>query len=447
MWGTVGAGAVAVTGIDAPIRAVQLVSESQADAYNPAMAMARDQVSTGVIAAALEARRDELISAGVGEITGRMKAYGRADPELLADVTRHIGRHHDLLCDVLRRGRPAATREFEFVGRHAALRARRGISLADFLEAFRTYHNVVWDAVLDASRDGDEAAGQALAAARTVIRHIDLATTEASAAYLEAQQLLVADGDRARRDLLEDLLAGRPPATAAGLAAARSTGLEGDARCVVIAAVPTVAPDDEAVLRPAATTLAGAVDRGRAPLAVARHGEIVVVKALAGGERPRMLEPLRKACQRVASRGISLAVGVSTAQDGVATVGNAYREASLAVGRVGRGGGVLSLPDMSAFEYLMLRDDEVARRLIPPEVERFVAEDREQGGPLTRTLLAYADADLNAKAAAEALLIHVNTAHYRLARIAEKTGCDLRRLPDVIDLVIAIRLYQDQVQR
>jgi DNA-binding PucR family transcriptional regulator len=144
---------------------------------------------------------------------------------------------------------------------------------------------------------------------------------------------------------------------------------------------------------------------------------------------------------------MELAVGVSTAQDGVAALAHAYREASMALGGLGPRAGVLSLPEMSAFEYLMLRGDEVARRLIAPEIERFVAEDREQGGPLTRTLLAYAEADLNAKAAAEKLLIHVNTAHYRLARIAEKTGCDLRRLPDVIDLVIAIRLSEGQPRR
>ncbi len=252
------------------------------------MAKARDRTRADLIADALQARRDELISTGVAEIRNRMETYRRADPALIEDVTSHIGEHHDLLCAVLRRGKPAAAREFEFVGRHAALRARRGISLSDFLEAFRSYHNVVWDAVLDASRPGGEAADQALAAARTVIRHIDLATTEASAAYLEAQQLLVADGDRARRDLLEDLLAGRSPATAAGLAVARAAGLEGDGRCVLIAAVPTVAPEDEAVLRPAATTLAGAVDRGRAPLAVARHGEIVIVKALTAKERPSL---------------------------------------------------------------------------------------------------------------------------------------------------------------
>jgi sugar diacid utilization regulator len=142
----------------------------------------------------------------------------------------------------------------------------------------------------------------------------------------------------------------------------------------------------------------------------------------------------------VASQGVTLAVGVSTVQDGVAGLGDAYREASLALGRVAETGGVLSLPDTSAFEYLTLRDDAVARRMIAPEIERFVIEDREHGGALTRTLLAYAATDLNAKAAAEELLIHVNTAHHRLGRIAEKTGCDLRRLPDVIDLLIAIRL-------
>lgn len=390
------------------------------------------------------ARREELIAAGLEEIKARLPAYRRADPTLLEDVRRHIGEHHDLLCAVLGQGHPAEARQFEFVGTHAALRARRGISLSDFLEAFRSYHNVVWDAVIDASRQSGEAAEQALAAARTVIRHIDLATTEASAAYLEAHQLLLADGDRVRRDVLEDLLAGKPPGTAAGLAAARAAGLERDALFVVIAALPTVAAEDEGALRGAANTLAAAITGRRAPLAVARHGEIVIARALAAGERPSLLAPLQKACGQVASRGLVLAVGVSTVQEGLASLGDAYREASLALGRVAASGGVLSLPDMSPFEYLMLRDDAVARRLIAPEIERFVVEDREQGGLLTRTLLAYAEADLNAKAAAETLLIHVNTAHYRLARIAEKTGCDLRRLSDVIDVLIAIKLTEDR---
>jgi hypothetical protein len=404
------------------------------------MATARASAGTELIAAALEARREQLISASLDETRSRIEAYRDADPDLLEHVRQHIAEHHDLLCAVLRRGRPALPREFEFVARQAAHRARRGIALQDFLEAFRIYHNVIWDAVLAAADDNVETRDQALAATRTVIRHIDLAATEASAAFLDAQQLLLANGDRVRRDLLEDLLAGRAPGTAAELSAARAAGLEGDVRCVLISALPTVEPDDESVLRLAANTLATAV-RGRgSPLAVTRHGEIVIVRALAAGERPSLATPLERACKRAKSQGVALAVGVSTIQDGVATLGDAYREASAALRRVATVGGVLSLPDISAFEYLTLREDAVARRLIAPEIERFVADDREHGGSLTRTLLAYADADLNAKAAAEELLIHVNTAHHRLGRIAEKTGRDLRKLSDVLDLLIAIKL-------
>jgi hypothetical protein len=394
-------------------------------------------VATDLIADALAARRDELVSAAVDIYKARIAGYRDAAPALLEDARAHTETHHDLLCEVLRRDSPVRERELDFVERHAARRARGEISLADFLEAFRGYHNILWDAVLDASRESRRAADQALAAARTVIGYVDLATTRASAAYLEAQQLLLANRDRVQRDLLEDLLDAGAPRTAAGLAAARAAGLESDAGCVLVAAVPAEPPEDEGALPRAASALAAAI-RGRfAPLAVTRHGEIVLVRASAPGERVALRGPLLEAC---ASQSVVLAVGVSTVQAGPASLGRAYREASQALRRVADSGGVLSLPDLSAFEYLTLRGDDVARRLIAPELQRFVADDRAHGGQLIETLLAYAEADLNAKAAAEKLLIHVNTAHYRLGRIAEKTGCDLRRLSDVIDLLIAVRL-------
>jgi sugar diacid utilization regulator len=74
-------------------------------------------------------------------------------------------------------------------------------------------------------------------------------------------------------------------------------------------------------------------------------------------------------------------------------------------------------------------------------VRRFVVEDATAGGALIATLAAYAEADLNAKVAAERLHLHVNTAYYRLERIADRTGYDLRRLADVVELLIAIRLF------
>jgi PucR-like helix-turn-helix protein len=402
--------------------------------------MVTDAAGADAIASVLASRRDELIDAAMDVIRSRVPAYRDADPALLDEVRDHIAVHHDLLCSVLRRGRPVEPRELEFIGRHAAHRARSGIALAEFLEAFRSYNAVVWDAVAEAASTDAQAAAEALEAARAASLYVDLATTEASGAYLESQQLLLAGRDRVRRDLLEDLLAGRPPAAAASLAAARDAGLEEGARCLVVAALPVQAPEDEGVLLAAASALAAALGGRRPPLAVARRGEIVLVRAVGEDERAAPAAALARACGRLQeTRGLTLGVGVSTVQD-VAGLGGAYREASLALGRMAGTGGVLSLPDLSAFEFLTLRDSDVARRLIAPEVERFVREDRESGGMLIRTLLAYVEADLNVKAAAEKLLIHVNTAHHRLGRIEEKTGRNLRRVPDLVDLLIAIRL-------
>ena len=95
---------------------------------------------------------------------------------------------------------------------------------------------------------------------------------------------------------------------------------------------------------------------------------------------------------------------------------------------------------LSAFDYLVLREGPTAQRLIRPEVRRFIAEDAAAGGALITTLMEYAASDLNAKIAAQRLHLHVNTAYYRLERIAERTGCDLRRLSGVMELLIAVRL-------
>jgi sugar diacid utilization regulator len=380
--------------------------------------------ATDLIADVLTARRDELLAAAA-------EAY---------DVRRYLAQHHDLLCDALRGGRAVQPQELDFLERDAALHARRGISLADFLGPFRTYRGVVWDAVLEASAGSAEAADQALAATWTVLAYVDLATTRAGAAYLDTQQQPAADRERVRRDLLEDLVAAGAPQTAAGVAAARAVGLEADARFVLVAALPTGALDDDGALSRAARTLSAAVRGAAEPLAVPRHAEIVLVRPCATDEPPELRSRLVTACERLASQGVVLAVGVSTVHGGLDAVGAAYREASQAARRVAGGGGVLSLPELSAFDYLTARHDETARRLIPARIARFVSEDHAHGGHLIKTLVAYAEADMNAKVAAERLLIHVNTAHHRLGRIAEKTGYDLRRLADVIDLLIAVRL-------
>ena len=64
---------------------------------------------------------------------------------------------------------------------------------------------------------------------------------------------------------------------------------------------------------------------------------------------------------------------------------------------------------------------------------------------LIATLSEYVACDLNARRAAERLHIHVNTAHYRLGKIAERTGCDLHRFSDLAEILIAARFVPTTV--
>ena len=192
-------------------------------------------------------------------------------------------------------------------------------------------------------------------------------------------------------------------------------------------ALPVDRDEDEFAIRARADALAAPLTTAVAPLTVVRRGEIVIVRAV--DERfavKPLLEPVSD----------GLAVAVSTFQESLHAIPDAYAEASQVLPEQG----IVSLPDMSVFGYLTLRQDATAKRMVDPGVQRFVEEDLAKGGALCDTLEAYAAADLNAKEAAETLFIHFNTAHYRLNKIEERTGRDMRRLADVVDLVIAIRL-------
>jgi DNA-binding PucR family transcriptional regulator len=210
----------------------------------------------------------------------------------------------------------------------------------------------------------------------------------------------------------------------------------------LIAAVPVRPLEDEFALRSAASALARASCGVLRPLTVVRQDEVVIVRALDGQDPRALSEPLARARRDLSAAGAELGIGVSTVFETPADLPEAYREACTAVASLGPDGGLLALPELSAFEYLTLRRDPTARRLVSPAVRRFVAEDLAAGSTLTDTLLAYAEANLNAKAAAQRLYVHVNTAHHRLSRIQEKTGCDLRDLGDVQELLIAIRLMR-----
>ncbi|HEV2371750.1 MAG TPA: helix-turn-helix domain-containing protein [Streptosporangiaceae bacterium] len=393
------------------------------------------------IATAAEATMDTLVDLAVEAIWQQVPAYMDShDEQLRRDVTVHVRSVFTVFLAGVTGGRPARRADFVLTRQQATRRVSQGISLADFLHAFRIGQLVLWQGVLDAAGEEPLAREAALSLVAELMRVIELGSTVAAEAYVEAQQHALAESDRVRRDLLEDLLARRSTFAGPKGALLRTVGLGPDTRLLVATAAPAGELPHSYTLRDAAAVV-GRVRGGRGRgLAVVRQDEIVCVTPVPRAGVDAAVADMRQACTELAEHRVRLAVGVSTVHPGLLAVPEAYSEARVAREGLGQAEGVLALPLLTTFDYLVLRDDETARRLVRPEVRQFVAEDLAAGGALIATLVEFAACDLNAKTAAERLHLHVNTAYYRLERIAERTGCDLRKLTDVMELLIAVRV-------
>ena len=392
---------------------------------------------------ALEQRLDAMADEATERIVLDVPAYRAADEQFRADIRAHVVSHLRASLESLDADREVTREDLLFVRPHAARRAKR-VSVTEFVQAFYVGERVLWDTALGLAHD-DESRRAALVFASHLPRYFEVATTHAAEVYLETQEQLAATGERIRRDLLEDLLAGRELEPGPRLDAARAAGLVDESSVVVISATPSGTPSDEQLLRGGAAALARAIGGRTLPLAVVRQDEIVVIVPAAEGLPETVVPRLVEVQHRLADAGLPLAVAISTAVNGLAQIPDAYRESSTI--RIARGSapGVVALSELSAFEYLTLRADPTTGRLIPRAVHEFVAQDLAEGGPLIATLREYVACDLNARRAADNLHIHVNTAHYRLSRIAERTGYDLRSVSDLIEILIAARLADAQL--
>ncbi len=361
------------------------------------------------------------------------------DPSLLPDLRTHTRAVFDAVLSTMQLGRRATREDFRISVDQARHRVRQGVALADFMQGFRIGQETLWEDIVAVAKDDPGTRSAALDLAIHVMNVIEVGSSVAAETYMAAQQADLADDDRARRDLLEDLIAGREivPGPKADLAAL--SGLATSTPIVAIVAVPATPLRPEQTLRDALSTMRSTVGTGQPGLAVLRQDHIVAISPVATDETG-VLAGLERAHRSLTGRGIHLGVGVSTVHDGLAGVPAAHHEAVLARESLAGESGIRALSALAPLDYLVLIDDETAHRLIRPSLRSFIAEDLAAGGTQIETLQVYAACDLNAKTAAERLHIHVNTAYYRLERIAKRTGCDLRSFSDLQDLLVAIRL-------
>ncbi|TDC95661.1 PucR family transcriptional regulator [Nonomuraea deserti] len=390
-----------------------------------------------------------LAAAAVATMRDEIPAYAAQGPDFHADVRDQVVKHYRAKLAVLLEERTVTFEDIAFTRRAAMRRARAGVALADYINAFRVGQQVFWQSVVD--RAGHTPAGReaALSLASPLMRYCDFASTHAANAYMEFQQYAAAEAVRESRDLLETLLVGGVPTRGRELAAAQAHGLAAHTPLLVVIAVlvgspsaVTTGPDRGADARHAAcAAIARTGGNGTRTLSVVRQSEIVAIPVLGPGADPGGLcDRLQEVLESLAAEGIRLAMGISTVAAGPAQIPQAYQEARAVLDFVPEEGGVAALPRITPFQYLALKADDTARHLVDPRITALLSEDRARGGVLTATIRAFAAADLNLRAAAERLQIHPNTAQYRMRRIQERTGRSLRSINDLVDLLVAIAL-------
>lgn len=327
-------------------------------------------VSLDDVGSMLVARQRPLGEAAVELMRAEIANYGAIeDPGILSDIRAHVEEAFDAMGGYLSSGHPSTYADVGFVREHAALRARKRVSLVDFMHAIRIAHRVMWDAIAEWTADRPGGGEVALHTAGLVIDFINWGSTVAAQAYLDTEQLLAVEGDRVRRDLLEDLLAGRELVPGPRLRVAREMGLTEGAACVLLVAIPVAPIVDDYGLRSAAAALERAVESPMGALTVLRQDEIVIVREAQTEPRDPFSPPVTSAWRRLCDHGVRLAIGISTHHHTLATVAEAYQDATGALSTLSQEGGVVALSDMTAFDYLTLRADKTTERLIPPAVQ------------------------------------------------------------------------------
>ena len=98
--------------------------------------------------------------------------------------------------------------------------------------------------------------------------------------------------------------------------------------------------------------------------------------------------------------------------------------------------------DIDLQEFVILRSDKAAARLVPKWMRQINLADDDQCRELVRTIRAFADCSLNVKQTARLLGVHTNTVYFRLNRIGKLSGVNPRTYTGISMLLTALRLLE-----
>lgn len=329
---------------------------------------------------------DEIAQHAARRIIAVVPAYANTGQRhLQEDVARHCRTVFQVLVSCLQEERDPRESDFPFTNAVAMNRVLQGISLPDFLRGFRIGQITFWQRLVKTMPSVPSTEADVVRVVEVLMEVIELGSSAAAAAYLEAEQFRVADRDRLRRDVVEDLIDGRPPMIGPRQDLLSGAGLSDQGRFLVAVLRPKVTEEEGlGALRRRFRAALGPEVRG---LLVAHHDEMIGLFPVdsRSPDGTRVVQRLRAAEQDIRRQGVELIIGVSTVHRHWAEAPDAYREA-VVVTTGTRRRGVVALSEITPLQYLGLGQDRTPRRLIDPRIVAFVEEEKDRESSYLETL-------------------------------------------------------------
>lgn len=244
---------------------------------------------------------------------------------------------------------------------------------------------------------------------------------------------------RVRRDLVLDLVQQRVEDAASVRRRAEALGVELRPPYRVVVLEPDADEASGRSLHAAAQSVSGAVG---SPALATRDGRHVILLWPEGARLDAAAAAAR--IQRQEAGSCSAGIGRLCAELG--ELHHSYSEALKALHMVrvlGGHGEVVDFPTLGVQRVILEASQparllDFARGFLAPVLEH----DRRFGSELGRTLRAYLDLDRSLKRTAARLFVHPNTVAYRIQKVEELCGIDLRRTSDALSAELALTVLR-----
>jgi PucR-like helix-turn-helix protein/diguanylate cyclase with GGDEF domain len=369
-----------------------------------------------------------------------------ANPEVLPELQQHL---EALVAEVWRLLSNAGPADLAFVRRYAQRRAQQRFPLEASLHMYRCSHRVIsgWirDVALAVADSSAQVRRVVAATADFAIEYTDAISTVATSEYVLHTRLLAeAEGNR-RTELLNTLLSGYDESDSRTAQLLRRSGYLAQRQSFCVAVARSVDPREmENTARAQRMVVSiGQVlrDTPVRSLIGIRDGLVTLVvsgtRRLSGWTAPQSLVADR-VFPRLDQVGPAALIGLSTDAPSTSHIPRALNEARLALDFASVANRVMPYARIPFRQMIIRHARDNIQSALPAWLKDLQRADRRARGSLSKTLHAYANANMNTLQTAKDLSVHPNTIYARMHRIADITGKNALGYNDLTELLLAI---------